>query len=106
MSNQHSNEYIIGHIEGLPWMQKNLQRCISEKKTDLVELIVYGHITHKISNLHAEDISKNEVKQILNQNKIIVKSLLGYGNIGLKRKEIMVYGNKECSIKVCEWIVR
>ena len=78
----------------------------SKKKTDLVEMIVYGHITHKISNLHAEDTSKNEVKQILNQNKIIVKSLLGYGNTGLKRKEIMVYGNKECSIKVCEWIVR
>ena len=56
--------------------------------------------------MHAEDISEKEANQILKQNKIIVKSLPGYGNMGLKRKEIMKYGNKECSIKICKWIVR
>ena len=65
-------------------------------------LLVYWHIKDKISKLHAEDISKTEAKQILKQNNIIVKSLPGHGNMGLKRKEIMAYGNKECSIKIRE----
>ena len=74
----------------------------SKKKTDLARIIDYGHITNKISKLHAEDISKTEAKLILKQNNIIVKSLPGHGNMGLKIKEIMAYGNKECSIKIRE----
>ena len=35
----------------------------------------------------------------MRSNKILVKSLPGHGNIGLKRKEIVAYDNKECSIK-------
>ena len=57
----------------------------SKKKTDLVEIIVYGH-TNKINKIGVEDISKKEANQILRQNKILVKSLPGYGNIGLKKK--------------------
>ena len=44
----------------------------SKKKTDLARIIDYGHITNKISKLHAEDISKTEAKLILKQNNIIV----------------------------------
>ena len=57
----------------------------SKKKTDLVEIIVYGHID-KINKIGVEDISKKEANQILRQNKILVKSLPGFGNIGLKKK--------------------
>ena len=74
----------------------------SKKKNDLVEMIVYRYITDKISKLHLEDISETEAPQILKQNNIIVKSLPGYGNMGLTRKEIMTYGNRECSIKISE----
>ena len=30
----------------------------------------------------------------------MVKSLPEYGNMGLKRKEIIVFGNNECDIKI------
>ena len=65
-------------------------------------MIVYRYITDKISKLHLEDMSKTEARQILKQNNIIVKSLPGYGNMGLTRKEIMTCGNRECSIKISE----
>ena len=71
-----------------------------KKKTDLVEMIVYGHITDKINKMRIEDISKKEANQILRSNKILVKSLPGHGNIGLKGKEIGAYDNKEGSIKI------
>ena len=34
----------------------------SKKKTDLAEIIVYGHITNEINNINHVDISKNVVK--------------------------------------------
>lgn len=48
--------------------------------------------------MNIEDISKKEGHQTLKQNKIIVKSLPGYSNMGLKRKEIMECGNDGCAI--------
>ena len=56
-------------------MWKNLLRCFIKKKTDLVEMIVSGHITDKINKMRMEDISKKEAKQILRSNKILVKPL-------------------------------
>ena len=73
----------------------------SKKKTDLVEMIVYRHITDKINKMRIEDISKKEANQILRLNKIFVKSLPGHGNIELKRKEIAC-DNKECFIKIID----
>ena len=58
----------------------------SKKKTDLVEMIVYGHITDKINKMRIKDISTKKAKQILRSDKILVKWLPGHGNIGLKRK--------------------
>ena len=49
-------------------------------------MIVYGHITDKINKMRIEDISKKEANQLLRSNKILVKSLPGHVNIGLKRK--------------------
>ena len=72
----------------------------SKKKTDLVEMIVHGHIIDKINKIRVEDIQKKEANQILRQNKILVKSLPGYGNIGLKKKQIVTCANTECFIKI------
>ena len=88
----------ISCIERLFRMRKNW--CFIKKKTDIVEMIVYGHITDKINKMRMEDISKKEANQILKSNKILVKPLPGHGNIGLKRKKIVAYDNKECSIKI------
>ena len=46
----------------------------SNKKTDFIEMIVYGCITDK---LNKEQTSTKQANQILSKNKIIVKSLPG-----------------------------
>ena len=75
----------------------------SKKKTNLVEMIFYGHITNKISKMNPVDISKTERNQILKQNEINVRSLPGHGNVGRKRKEIMTSTNNgECVIRIRE----
>ena len=48
----------------------------SKKKTDLVEMIVYGCITDKINKMGLQDITKKEANQILNANKIKKKHCL------------------------------
>ena len=55
-------------------------------KTDLEEMIVYGCITDKINKMGLQDITKKEADQILNTNKINIKTLPGSGDMGLKRK--------------------
>ena len=75
----------------------------SKKKTDLVEMIVYGHITNKINKMNPVDISKTERNQILKQNDINVRSLPGYGNADRRKKESMAStNNNECAIKIRE----
>ena len=63
----------------------------SKKKTDLIEMILYGCITDKLNKKVIEDISTKQANQILNKNKIIVKSLPGYGNAELKKNELKPY---------------
>ena len=72
----------------------------SKKKTDFEEMIVYGCITDKINKMGLQDITKKEADQILNTNKINIKTLPGYGDMGLKRTEILACTNSEPSIKV------
>ena len=72
----------------------------SKKKTDFEEMIVYGCITDKINKMGLQDITKKEADQILNTNKTNIKTLPGYGDMGLKRKEILACTNSEPSIKV------
>ena len=43
-----------------------------KKKTDLIEMIVYGCMTGTINKKDIEDISINQVKQILNKNNITI----------------------------------
>ena len=75
----------------------------SKKKTDLIEIIVYGCITNKLNKEVMEDISTKQANQILSKNKIIVKSLRGYGNAELKKHEIKPYVKEKPFIKV--WLM-
>ena len=60
----------------------------SKKKTGLIEMIVYGCMTGTLNKKDLEDISIKQANQILNKNNITIDSLPGYGNMGLKKKEI------------------
>ena len=73
----------------------------NKKKTDLIEMIVCGCVTNKLNNELVKDISINKVMSILKEKDILIKSLPGYGNLGLKKKDIKPYVS-ECSIKLCE----
>ena len=64
-------------------------------------MIVYGCITNKLSNELVKDISINKGMSILKEKDILNKSLPGYGNLGLKKKDIKPYVS-ECSIKLSE----
>ena len=71
------------------------------KKTDLIEMIVYGCITNKLSKKPIRDISINKVMSIIKEKDILIKSLPGYGNLGLKKKDIKPFVS-EYSIKIDE----
>ena len=82
----------------------------SKKKTNLVEMIVYGCITNKLDKNKIEDISIKEANQILNENKIVLKSLPGYGNAELKKKDMKPFeydeNNKEPCIKINDSLLK
>ena len=74
----------------------------SEKKTHLVEIIVYGCITNKLDKSKLEDISIKETNKILKENRIILNSLPGYESAELKKKDMKPCNNDadELSIKM------
>ena len=64
-------------------------------------------ISQKINKMNPVDVSKTERNQILKQNEINVRLLLGHGNVGRKRKEIIASTNNGQSIiRIRERIVR
>ena len=74
---------------------KDYLSCVSiyngtspKKKTDLIEIIVYGCMTGTLNKKYLEDISIKQANQILNKSNITIDSLPGYGNMMLKKKEI------------------
>ena len=71
-----------------------------KKKTNPIKMIIYGCITEKLDKKEIEDISIKHAIQILNKNNIIVKSLPGYGNTDLKKKEIRPFVKEKPFIKV------
>ena len=71
---------------------------VQKNKTKLIEMIVYGCITNKLNKEEIEDISINHIKQILNKNGTLIKSLPGYRNSGLKKKDIKTCTNKKVSV--------
>ena len=62
-------------------------------------MIVYGCITNTLDKNKIEDISIKEANKTINENKIRLKSLLGYGNAELKKKD-MPFENHKLSIRV------
>ena len=60
----------------------------SKKKTQLVEMTVYGCISNTINRNDIRDLSTKELNRLLKEHKISVKSLPGHGNKGLKKKNI------------------
>ena len=72
-----------------------------KKKTDLIEVSVYGFITDKLNEEGIEDISSKQSNQILNKSNISVKSLPGYGNA--EKKDIKPYVKEQPFIKV--WLI-
>ena len=66
----------------------NIQKGTSaKKKSDLIEMIIYGSITEKLNKKETEDISIKQANQILNKNNIIMKLLPGHGNASLRKKK-------------------
>ena len=67
-------------------------------------MIVYEYITIKVSKEPIKDISINKTMSILKEKDILIKSLPGYGNLGLKKKDIKPFVS-EFSIKINEWLI-
>ena len=63
----------------------------NKKKSDLIEMIVYGCMNGKLKNKVVDEISVKKAYTILRQNNVTVKSLPGYGNMGLRKKDIKPY---------------
>ena len=75
----------------------------NKKKSDLIEIIIYGWINGKLKNKRIEDISSNKAHNILKEKDIIIKSLPGYVNLGLRKKDIKPYvENNKSSIKISD----
>ena len=75
----------------------------NKKKSDLIEMIMYGCMNGKSKNKRIEDIAINKVYSILKEKDVIIKSLPGYGNLGLRKKDIKPYvENNKPSIKLID----
>ena len=72
----------------------------SKKKTDLVEMIVYGCITNKLNKNEIKDLSIKEMNKILKEHDIILKSLPGYGNTELKRQDLKPYDTSVDNVEI------
>ena len=52
----------------------------NKKKSDLIEMIIYGCINGKLSNNKTiDDISTNKAPNVLKEKDVVIKSLPGYG---------------------------
>ena len=55
----------------------------------------------KLNNMDINDISNDKVSTILKEKEISVKSLPGYGNLGLRKRDLKSYDeNEKCSTKL------
>ena len=57
-------------------------------------MILYGCITNQINKEPIKGITSNKVNNILKEKNILIKSLPGYSNIGLKKEDIKPYVNE------------
>ena len=63
----------------------------NKKKSDLTEMIVCGCMNGKLKNMNFDDISNNSADSVLKEKDICIKSLPGYGNLGLRKRDIKPY---------------
>ena len=63
----------------------------NKKKSDLIEMIIYGCMNGKLKNMDLNYISNNKVNTILKEKGISIKSLPGYGNLGLRKRDLKSY---------------
>ena len=63
----------------------------NKKKSDLIEMKVYGCMNGKLKNKIVDDISLNRAITLLREHKISIKSLPGNGNMRLRKKDIKPY---------------
>ena len=72
----------------------------TKKKTELIEIIIYGCITNSTNEYEIKEITNDQANKILRENKITLKSLPGYGNCDMKKKGMEPVINEKCSIKI------
>ena len=63
-------------------------------------MIIYGCITEKLHKKEIEEISIKQANQILNKANITVKSLPGYVNAELRKKEIKPFVKEKTFINI------
>ena len=75
----------------------------NKKKSDLIEMIIYGGINGKLKNKTLLDISNTKVNSILKENNINIESLPGYVKLELRKKDLKPFvENNESSIKLID----
>ena len=71
----------------------------NKKKSDLIEMIVYGCMKGNLKNKVVDEISVKRAYTILRENNINIKSLPGYGKMGLGKKDIKTYEENKSDSK-------
>ena len=75
--------------------------CSNKRKSDLIEMIIYGCMNGNLKNKNFDDIPNNYLHVLLKEKDIIIESLPGYGNLGMKKKDLKPYvENDKCSLKL------
>ena len=82
------NEVSSSALRGYLGLAEVYDGNANKKKSDLIEMIVYGCINGKLKYKVVEDISHKRSLTILREYKISIKTLPGYGNMGLRKKDI------------------
>ena len=98
------NEVSSSALRGYLGLAEVYDGNANKKKSDLIEMIVYGCINGKLKNKVVEDISHNRALTILCEYKICFKTLPRYGNMGLRKKDIKPYvenkNNEKSVVKI------
>ena len=97
----HSNEISSQSLRSYLRLTNIYDGISNKKKSYLIETIIYGCMNGKLKNMDVNDISNNKVNTILKKKEIGIKSLPGYGNLRLRKKDLKPYEeNEKCSIKL------
>ena len=94
------NEVSSSALRGYLGLAEVYDGNANKKKSDLIEMIVYGCINGKLKNKVVEDISHNRALTILREYKISIKTLPGHGNMGLRKKDIKTCVENKSSEKL------